>query len=300
MATLTATSQISSLYGLNTHNCCNKDFSSEKIVNTLLPIAYLCYAKDNNCDIPLYNGSNVSMLNPLLCDGFCVDTEKVHSHSQFIQAPPNDICITNNTKTFSEFYESKVVLYKGEKTELILRQDCFAFNCIQHILLNNSEKKYTNIDDLIADRDIVEKPYLLMTMWKKNDLGIINFDCIVFTDKSIMQMIRNAETSRSKESVKLMNTSLVQFSTHGKMTYKETKSDTVPHQKVSLFPLRDIPELKSYSFSFNVKSTNIILNDVRSDTNLWQEIEKSRLIERIKYLERENIRITSLLNGVSQ
>ena len=139
-----------------------------------------------------------------------------------------------------------------------------------------------------------------MIMWKKTDLGIINFDCIVFTDISIIKMIRNAETSRSKESVKLMNISLVQFSTHEKMTSKETKSHTVPHQKVSLFPLRDIPELKSYSFSFNVKSTNIILNDVRSDTNLWQEIEKSRLIERIKYLERENIRITSLLNGVSQ
>lgn len=289
---------MSSLYGLNTNNCCNKDFSSEKIVNTLLPVSYLCYAKDNNCNIPLYSANNIGILNPLLllCDDFCVDTEKIHNHPQFIQPPPNDICITTVTKSVFDFYESKVVLYKGGKTELILRQDCFAFNCIQHILLNNIGKKYKNIDNLITDNTIIETPYLLMILWKKTESGTIQFDCIVFTDVSIIRMIHDAKTSRSKESIKLINISLDQFSTMGKIIYKETKSDTVPHQKVSLFPLRDIPELKSYTFSFSVKSTNIILNDVRSDTNLWQEIEKSRLIEKINYLEIENMHLKSLLS----
>lgn len=288
---------MSSLYGLNTNNCCSKDFSSEKIVNTLLPISYLCYTKDNNYNIPLYSTTNVSVsiLKPL-CDDFWVDTEKIHNHVQFIQPPPNDICITTNQKSVVDFYESKVVLYKGGKTELILRQDCFAFNCIQHILLNNIEKKYTNLNDLITDNTIVEKPYLLMILWKKTESGMIQIDCIVFTDVSIIRMISDAKTPRSKESIKLINISLHQFSTMGKIIYKEFKSDTVPHQKVSLFPLRDILELKSYTFSFSVKSTNIILNDVRSDTNLWQEIEKSRLIEKINYLEIENTRLKSLLN----
>ena len=83
------------------------------------------------------------------------------------------------------------------------------------------------------------------------------------------------------------------------MTYKLNKTTTVAHQKVSLFPLRDINTLTTYKFEFRVKSTDLILKDVRSDTSLWQEIEKSSLIDRIR-LQADEIQRLKKLCGESQ
>ena len=44
----------------------------------------------------------------------------------------------------------------------------------------------------------------------------------------------------------------------------------------------------------NQKSTDIILKDVRSDTSLWQEIEKSRLIDKIRLQDIEIQRLKKL------
>lgn len=124
-----------------------------------------------------------------------------------------------------------------------------------------------------------------MLLWKKTD-DTIYFDCLVFTDVSVIRMIKDADTPRAKEALKLIDKSLAEFVSKGTMTYRTNKSTTVAHQKVSLFPLRDIDTLKTYKFEFRVKSTDIILKDVRSDTSLWQEIEKSRLIEEIRRLKK--------------
>ena len=44
------------------------------------------------------------------------DTEKAHCHPNFINPPPNDICVTISNS--SNYYESKVVLYKEKKQNL--------------------------------------------------------------------------------------------------------------------------------------------------------------------------------------
>jgi hypothetical protein len=249
------------------------------------------YSENSKYPILLCDGAKSYVLENCFQEGMLFDTEKPHCHTKFINPPPNDVCTTLNGT--SNYYESKVVMFKGNKTELILRQDCYAFNCIQHILLNNPSKTYTDTNDLLVDTTIIERPYLWMLIWKKLD-GVIYFDCVVFTDVSILRMIKDADTPRAKEALKLIDHSLADFASKGTMTYKENKTTTVAHQKVSLFPLRDINTLKSHTFEFRVKSPDIILKDVRSDTSLWQEIEKSRLICTIREQAEEICRLKTL------
>jgi hypothetical protein len=279
------------LYGLTKTNCCSKDQSSEKVANALLPVSYGMFSETKDYPVPLCNNSTLCNMEKCFPAGIQFNTEKAHVHTNFIHAPPNDVCAT--LAGVSSYYESKVVMFKGNKTELILRQDCYAFNCIQHILVNNPSKSYRDTDGLLSDSSIVECPYMWMLLWKKID-GIIYFDCVVFTDVSVLRMIKEADTPRAKEALKLVDRSLADFASKGTMTYKENKSTTVAHQKVSLFPLRDIDVLKTRAFEFRVKSTDLILKEVRSDTSLWQEIEKSRLIDTIRTQAEEIQRLKKL------
>ncbi len=273
-----------SLYGLNTGNCCSKDLTSEKIVNALLPITVGIYLEKSSYYIPLCDNITIRPIGICFSENMTYDTEKPHIHPNFINPPPNDVRTMVDNETC--YYESKVVLFKGSKTELILRQDCYAFNCLQHILTNNPSKKYVSVSELLGDTTIVEHPYLWMLLWKKTEHGIY-FDCVVFTDVSVLRMIKDANTQRAKEALKLSDRSLLEYTTTGKMTYKEEKSKTVAHQKVSLFPLRDIDVLNKRTFEFRIKSTDIVLNDIRSDTSLWQEIEKTKLLDMINIQEKE-------------
>jgi len=286
-----------SLYGLHASNCCSKDQSSEKVANALLPMAYGIYSEDKKYPIPMCNNIVVRSMETRFPTSIKFDTEKAHCDPKFINPPPNDICATF-TDDISYYYECKVVLYKEKKTELILRQDCYAFNCIQNILINNPTKTYKDTTSLLNDTTIVEHPYMWMLIWKKTDC-IIYFDCVVFTDVSVIRMIKDVDTPRAKEALKLIDNSLAEFSSKGLMTYKLNKTTTVAHQKVSLFPLRDINTLKAYKFEFRVKSSDLILKDVRSDTSLWQEIEKSRLIDRNR-LQADEIQRLKKLCGESQ
>lgn len=272
------------LYGFNSKNWCRKDQYSEKIPNTLLPISYGVNSQANHTTIPLCNSKlELSTLEVCFYEDSLFDTEKVCIHPKFIHPPPNDVCVTRGDST--SFYESKVVMSKGKKTELIMRQDCYAFNCLQHIILNNSSKKYKDTDSLLSSTPN-ERPYLWVLLWEKRD-GEILFDCIVFTDVSVIRMIKSANTVRAKEALKLIDHSLSEYESKGIMTYKDEKSSTVAHQKVSLFPIRDIKSLNVHAFTFHVKSTDIVIHDVRSDTSLWQEIEKNRLNDTIKGLTME-------------
>jgi hypothetical protein len=281
---------MNALYGLTTTNCCDKNINSQKVANALLPITFGMFSKDNNYSIQLCNSVEMSNIDNCFPDGIEFDTEKVHIHSNFIHPPPNDVRTTVNGS--SRFYESKVVMYKGKSTELILRQDCYGFNCIQNILLNNPQKYYTDCNSLLSDNTIIESPYVWMLMWKKVGDNIC-FDCLVFTDVSIIRMIKNANTKRAREAMILINKSLQEFATSGKMTYKAEKADTVAHQKVSLFPLRN---LKLDEFKFHIKSTDLILEEIKSDTSLWSEIEKSRMINTIHTQAKEIARLKALCN----
>lgn len=269
------------LFGFSSRNCCNKNGISQKIANTLLPFSYALWAQSKQIPIPIYSNHQIQNYSDSLSNGY-FNTEIAVSNSEFVHSPPHDIQITEPDKETKHF-ESKVVLYKGNKTELILRQDCYAFNCLQTILTKN--KGYKDLDELLQDPQIVETPYLWMLMWKEED--ILSFDLIVFTDVSVLRMIQDAKTSRSKEAILLINHSLHEYNTTGKMTYKKEKSSTVPHQKVSLFPLRDIPCIKSFEFTYSVNASELVLSTIKPDKNIWQEIEKSLLQEKIRRLETE-------------
>jgi hypothetical protein len=282
--TITHSKEPLSLYGLNTSNCCSKDLKSEKVVNSLLPIAVGIYSEKTAYDIQLCDNKMVCPIGKCFPESMTYDTEKPHIYPNFINPPPNDVRMTLGGEI--SHAESKVVLFKEGKTELILRQDCYAFNCLQHILTNNPSRKYESVNELLHDTTIVERPYLWMLLWKKTEEGIY-FDCVVFTDVSVLRMIKDANTPRAKEALKLSDRSLLEYTTRGKMTYKEEKSKTVAHQKVSLFPLRDIDVLKKHNFVFSIKSTDIVLNDVRCDTSLWQEIEKTKLLDTINTQKKE-------------
>jgi hypothetical protein len=279
------------LYGLSAANCCKKDQRSEKVSNALLPISYGIYCEVNKVAVLLCNRKLEVDTFETCFDGSKFETEKACVHPKFRHAPPNDICITRDD--ISKYNESKVVMYKESKTELILRQDCFAFNCLQSIFLNNPSKIYKDTVDLLEDTTIVETPYLWMLLWKKTEEGIA-FDCIVFTDISVIRMIKDANTERTKEALKLIDRSLSQYESTGIMSYKEEKTSTVAHQKVSLFPLRDITPLSDHTFAFGVKSTDIVLQDVRTDTSLWQEIEKNRLRDTMNQMSAEIARLKNL------
>ena len=265
------------LFGFSTKNCCNKNGVSQKIANTLLPMSYALFAEQASIYIPYYSYGYIQKYKESFTDAY-FNTEVATSNSSFINAPPHDVHveIPNDTRT----YESKVVMYKGNKTELILRQDCYAFNCLQQILVNN--KPYQSLDALLTDSSIQEKPYLFMLIWKQSE--ILTFDMVVFSDVSVLRMIKQAETSRSGEAIKLIDTALHEYFHHGKMTYKKEKSDTVPHQKVSLFPLRDTI-LNNFVLQYSIKASDLVLCTITPDKNLWQEIEKSMLNEQIHQLE---------------
>jgi len=122
----------------------------------------------------------------------------------------------------------------------------------------------------------------MMLLWRTDDSHNLEMDLVVFTDVGVLRMIAAAATPRSAQSIALIDASLNQFSTTGKMVYKVRRSATVAHQKVSLFPLRDIPALADRMFEFPVKSTDIILKPVRPDISLWQEIDKARIIAELR------------------
>lgn len=253
---------------------------SQKIANTLLPFSYALWAQEHHLPIQLYSRKQLTQFSTSLTTGH-YNTEVSVKNEVFVNSPPHDvhICVSDSEH---HYYESKVVLYKGAKTELILRQDCYAFNCLQHLFMRNAGRSYASLADVLADETIEETPYLWLLIWNDSE-DIVTFDCVVFTDIAVLQMIQDAQTSRSKEAIALIDQALTEHATHGTITYKKDKSSTVPHQKVSLFPLRDLAELKQRTF--DVRATQLVLQTIRPDKNIWQDIEKSKLQERIRALE---------------
>lgn len=75
------------LYGLNTTNCCSKDQSSEKVANALLPIVYGIYSENNEYHIPVCNNIVVESMENCFPPETKFDTEKAHSHHNFINPP---------------------------------------------------------------------------------------------------------------------------------------------------------------------------------------------------------------------
>jgi len=268
----------------------DKDQTRQKTANVLLPLSYVLYANDNKIDIPYVTTRGIGVVcDRDLVDFTHYDTEQSISDTKtFVNAPPNDILVsrdrislvvdedemvTMSTYTQGNFLEVKVVLYKGRDTEIIIRQDFYALNLLASILKNNPNFK---IEDL-SESSLIETPFMLVLMWKEED---IRLDMVCFSDVALLKRIYMGKTSRCKEGMKLVSKNLTEYNTSGKITYKSEKSSVVAHLKISLFPFRGTDKIET-EHMFRVKSTDLVLQPVNIEKNLWVGIEIERL--KVKY-----------------
>jgi hypothetical protein len=268
----------------------DKDQTRQKTANVLLPLSYVLYANDNKIDIPYVTTRGIGVVcDRDLVDFTHYDTEQSISDTKtFVNAPPNDILVsrdrislvvdedemvTMSTYTQGNFLEVKVVLYKGRDTEIIIRQDFYALNLLASILKNNPNFK---IEDL-SESPLIETPFMLVLMWKEED---IRLDMVCFSDVALLKRIYMGKTSRCKEGMKLVSKNLTEYNTSGKITYKSEKSSVVAHLKISLFPFRGTDKIET-EHMFRVKSTDLVLQPVNIEKNLWVGIEIERL--KVKY-----------------
>ena len=239
---------------------------TERLGNTLLPISYLKYIFDHKIKPNLFfkNAYVEKSLNLFTSpDSLNCKTEISFSNNVFIHSPPHDVYIED-----SMFLESKISLYKQNKSELILRQDCYSFNILQNIIIHNPNKKWETLESLLSDTTVEESFYLNMLLWSSYN-GKILFDHLFFTDLQILQLIYDANTKRSHAAIKLIDNALSLHFISGQLIYKLNKNDTVPHQKVSLFPLKTL----NFSPSFQITDKNLITTyKPKNDANLWQEL----------------------------
>lgn len=269
----------------------DKDQTRQKTANVLLPLSYVLYANDNKIDIPYVTTRGIGVVcDEDLVDFTHYDTEQSISDTKtFVNAPPNDVMVsrerisltvdenvTMSIYTQNRFLEVKVVLYKGKDTELIIRQDFYALNLLASILKNNPNFK---IEDL-SESSLIETPFMLVLMWKEDD---IRLDMVCFSDVALLKRIHMGKTSRCKEGMKLIVEKLTEYNTFGKITYKKEKSSVVAHRKISLFPFRGVDKITTEHI-FKVKSTDLVLQPVNTEKNLWAGIEIERLKAKIKFL----------------
>lgn len=280
------------MYGLSGKiSLSDKDQTRQKTANVLLPLSYVLYANDNKIDIPYVTTRGIGVLHDEDLTNFTYyDTEKTISNTEtFVNAPPNDVMVsrerislavdenvTMSIYTQNRFLEVKVVLYKGKDTELIIRQDFYALNLLASILKNNPNFK---IEDL-SESSLIETPFMLVLMWKEED---IRLDMVCFSDVALLKRIHMGKTSRCKEGMKLIVEKITEYNTLGKITYKKEKSSVVAHRKISLFPFRGADKIETEHI-FRVKSTDLVLQPVNTEKNLWAGIEIERLKDKIKFL----------------
>ena len=264
----------------------DKDQTRQKTANVLLPLSYVLYANDNKIDIPYVTTRGIGVVcDRDLVDFTHYDTEQSISDTKtFVNAPPNDIMVsrerirltvnedenvTMSTYKQKKFVEVKVALYKGKDTEIIIRQDFYALNLLASILKNNPNFK---IEDL-SESSLIETPFMLVLMWKEED---IRLDMVCFSDVALLKRIYTGKTSRCKEGMKLVSKNLTEYNTTRKITYKSEKSSVVAHLKISLFPFRGVDKITT-EHTFKVKSTDLVLQPVNTEKNLWVGIEIERL-----------------------
>ena len=273
-------------YGLsNRISLSKKDQTKQKTANVLLPLSYILYANDNEIDVPYVTTQGFGVLRDDDLTKFTFyDTEKSTSDTEtFVNAPPNDIMVSRERISLTtnedggvslsvckrdRFMEVKVVYYKGEKTEIIIRQDFYALNLLASILKNNPNFK---IEDL-SGSSLVETPIMLVLMWNDDT----HLDMVCFSDVAMLKRIHMGYTSRCEEGMKLVIDNLTEYNTSGKITYKKEKSSVVAHRKISLFPFRGSDKIAT-EHTFKVKSTDLVLQPVKTEKNLWVGIEIERL-----------------------
>lgn len=276
---------MASLFGINSENFPNKSVTVEKVANTLLPISLLAYSHATNNDVILVSATGSTILTLFDISRSVIQTEVTRENNVYINVPPNDVRISNADCTM--FMECKTIMFKSAKTELILRQDCFSCNSIINIVEANKpfgKTQFTCIDEILSEPGIIETPYLFILLWKECGTRI-TCDMLVITDVGMLQLIKDADTPRSKEAIVLINNCLRQYNESGKIIYKPLRQSTVKHQKVSLFPFRDSEYLQK--MKFDIDMSEIVNGIIKPDTTLWHKLEVTKLRQTIDELTEE-------------
>lgn len=269
----------SNFYGINS----KKDYSKENRLKTILPLSVIKYSLHNKFEIPYIQYvqekdefiiTKLTFINFNLKGEIC--TEKKIKDNICINFPPHDILIDNKYD-----FESKICVFPCRNSkklfEIIIRQNNIAC-CIQNIV--NSSPGINHITD-----NFTQKPYVLLCLYNKEGIKPI-----ILSNKALIYMCRKSSTnSKSKRADIICNyidKMIEEYSKTKKITYKKIKTDTVPHQKITLYPIDYIPNLKkTIDETKNIKYTKIIKGRVFKTRNICDYINEcinQKIIDELK------------------
>lgn len=282
---------MSTLFGINNiKNVCN-----ENKLKTVLPLSAIKYAlttalnvpyvtydqsidefktqfvSKNNCDLDVDNH-----ISHILND--TIYTEHTMNDNTFVNFPPHDIVINNRD------YESKLCIIpchnKSKLFEMILRQNNIAC-CIQNIIRANPT--ITSISDHFE-----QQPYILSALYNAEGLKPL-----IISNKALIHMcLKSAINTKSKRStiiISSIHNMLEEYQNNKMIKYKESRTDTVQHQKTTLYPTDYIDDLKEIIVNAKTISYNsIISGNVRKTRNICDYINDFNTNQRLQILEKEN------------
>jgi hypothetical protein len=159
-----------------------------------------------------------------------IQTEKKVTSDQFIHFPPSDLYVNGSC------YESKTCIFpchnKKQIFELIVRQNNVA-SCVRNVIEHNP------LMSSIFDNDLKQNPYVLVSLY--DEIGLKTF---AISDKAFLCMICRNYSNRFADRSRIMWSYVCEmisaYRDQGKIIYKATKKATVPHQKLTLYPVEII------------------------------------------------------------
>lgn len=290
------------LYGIN-ESCVykynKKNIQQENILNTYIPLSCMIYSFDHAITVPLICCKNGRLsVTSLKREDIKLEKQEITyshevylqsdqgDHHRFVNFPPDDLGINTGTM---DVYESKTCVTpchaKGKVFELIIRQNNIA-NCLRNVIKNNIEqfKIAQTLKQIITNENISESPYIFVYLWKQEG-GKCSVLC--FTDKALLRMIFANKTQRGKIVRGMIEEMLQEYDQKEKITYKTDKSDTVKHQKLTLYPVDYSDDIKTLvnTLEYKVFISDLVVGNVVKKRSLCDFIENAKLQKKVRELE---------------
>ena len=277
---------MSRLFGIkNVKHMCN-----ENKLKTVLPLSAIKFALTSSLKVPYitYDQSNDTFKTEFVSQNNTYDvthiidttihTEHTMNDDTFINFPPHDIVINNHD------YESKLCILpchnKSKLFEMIIRQNNVAC-CIQNIIRTNPS--IVSITD-----DFLQQPYILSALYDTEGLRPL-----IISNKALVYMcMKSANDTKSKRSNIIINSihnMLAEYTSTKMIKYKESRTDTVQHQKTTLYPTDYVDGLKEVIMNTEcIQYHSIISGNVNKTRNVCDFINDYNTNRRLQMLEKEN------------
>lgn len=278
---------MSQLFGINNvkHMC------NENKLKTVLPLSAVKFSLTSSRKVPYitYDQSNDIFKTEFVSQNSCnidlshimnnsIHTEHTMNDGTFINFPPHDIVINNHD------YESKLCILpchnKSKLFEMIIRQNNIAC-CIQNIIRTNPSIIYIT-------NDFLQQPYILSALYDTEGLRPL-----IISNKALIYMcMKSANNTKSKRSNIIINSihnMLAEYTNTKMIKYKECRSDTVQHQKTTLYPTDYVDDLKEIIVNTEcIPYNSIVSGNVNKTRNVCDFINDYNTNKRLQILEREN------------